>query len=416
MDFADAAGDETRLAIAIGEACHAQAIVGVPWDRAAMERALEIEGRSSDLPASLRPSFQLAVIALVTDELDTARPLLAAELDRVRDAHDEPGTFQTLFRLAELELRAGNWADAHSAAREAAALARQGGIEQEQATTDMVLGLVLAHLGQLDEATALATSAHRIAAAGGDQAVELRAAGVLGFVALSAEDPEAALGWLTPARQRLQLMGTGELSISGLVQNELEALVAVGDLDEADAVVAFVHEKALRSGRAWHRAVAARGRGLVASARGDHGTAAAAMDDAFTAHDALPQPFERARSLLAAGAIERRAKHWAAARERLTSALELFDQLGAARWAERTAQELARLPGRRPRGAELTETERRIAGLVAEGLSNKDVAARLFVTVRTVESNLTRVYAKLGIRSRAELARRLAAEDAAESS
>jgi DNA-binding NarL/FixJ family response regulator len=108
--------------------------------------------------------------------------------------------------------------------------------------------------------------------------------------------------------------------------------------------------------------------------------------------------------------IERRAKRRGEARAALTRALEVFDQLGAPLWAEKAASELARIPGRAPAASELTETERRIAELVASGLANKEVAARLFVTVRTVEGNLTRIYAKLGVRSRTELAALLAGQ------
>lgn len=405
--LAEEAGNELQLAIAIGEACHAEAVLGVPWNRAAMQRALEIEERVEDMPLGLRPSFQLAVVSLVTDELDTARRLLYEELERVRRAADEPATFHVLFRITELEIRAGNLADALQASREAVALTRQGGVEQEQATTEMALALALAHVGELEEARDLAQNAYRTAKTGGDRAVAIRCAGVLGLVEVSAGRPERALEWLTPARKELEAMGTGELSISGVVQNELEALVGVGSLEEADAVIDFVERKSRLSGRAWHRAVAARGRALVASARGDSIAARAAVDEALAAHEELPQPFELVRTLLAAGLVERRAKHWALARERFTTALELCDDLGAASWAERAAAELARLPGRRPRSAELTATESRVAELVAEGLANKDVAARLFITVRAVEANLSRVYAKLGVRSRTELTRKL---------
>jgi DNA-binding NarL/FixJ family response regulator len=133
---------------------------------------------------------------------------------------------------------------------------------------------------------------------------------------------------------------------------------------------------------------------------------------ALESHERLPQPFERGRTLLARGQIERRAKHRAAARVSLTEALELFDGLGAPLWSERAAAELARIPGRAHASGELTETERRVAELVADGLSNKEVAAKLFVSVRAVESNLSKIYAKLGVRSRAELASRRAREDA----
>jgi DNA-binding NarL/FixJ family response regulator len=131
------------------------------------------------------------------------------------------------------------------------------------------------------------------------------------------------------------------------------------------------------------------------------------IERARLAHEHLAQPFEHARTLLAHGTIERRAKRRAAARQALTAALERFDGLGAALWAERAAAELARIPGRGRAPSELTETERRVAELVADGLSNKEVAARLFVSVRAVEANLSKVYAKLGVRSRSQLAARL---------
>jgi DNA-binding CsgD family transcriptional regulator len=153
--------------------------------------------------------------------------------------------------------------------------------------------------------------------------------------------------------------------------------------------------------------VAARGRALVAAAEGDHDAARAHVERAMLAHERLPQPFERGRTLLAQGTIERRAKRRAAAREALTAALELFDGLGAPLWAERAAAELARVPGRGRASSDLTDTERRVAELVAEGLANKEVAARLFVSVRTVEANLSKVYAKLGVRSRSQLTGRL---------
>lgn len=113
------------------------------------------------------------------------------------------------------------------------------------------------------------------------------------------------------------------------------------------------------------------------------------------------------RTLLVQGTLERRAKRRAQARKTLCEALELFDSLGAPLWAEKAAAELARIPGRGPASSELSETERRVAELVAQGLSNKEVAATLFVTVRTVEANLSKVYAKLGVRSRTQLAQRL---------
>lgn len=400
-------GDERLEAVAIGELCHAQVVLGEPWSRSAMERALEIERRTDIDDLSSAPSFQLAVISVYTDEHEVARSLLRDWLATLDLRGDEPGRASVLFRLAELELRAGNWGAALAHARHATELSRQSGIEQEQYVTSMMLGTVLAHLGQLDEAEALSRATIERAEAAGDRIVAHRCAGALGLVALSRGDAEAALEWLAPALEEQRRIGTGELSIAGVAQNAIEAFVLAGRLAEALSAVELVEQKGASTGRAWHAVVAARGRALVAAEAGDLAAAETYAQAALEASERLPQPFERGRALLVAGQIERRLKHRAAARDLLTRALELFDEVGAAVWAERAAAELARIPGRGRASSELTETERRVAELVAEGLSNKEVAARLFVTVRTVEANLTKVYAKLGVRSRTELASRL---------
>ena len=122
----------------------------------------------------------------------------------------------------------------------------------------------------------------------------------------------------------------------------------------------------------------------------------------------VPQPLELARTLLAKGQVERRARQKSAARQTLQQALGIFEELGAPLWAARARAELARIGGRAPAGDGLTATERRIAELVAEGKTNKEVAAILVVAERTVESALTQIYRKLDVRSRTELARKLA--------
>ncbi|MET0773596.1 MAG: AAA family ATPase [Candidatus Limnocylindrales bacterium] len=406
---AEASGDPRRLASTIASACELEAHLGLPWDRAAMARARELERDIAALAPWDRPTYQLALILVATDELEAAAPLLHAELERARLQGSEPGVFYLQARIAELELRAGRWSAALRAAREAHALAQQGGLDLEETVTGTQLAIVLAHLGEHGEARTLAERAQQTATERGHLGLTIRSAGVLGFIHLAESDPEDALGWLTPARMELQRIGQGELSQPGVVANEIEALVLVGRIDEAEQVCSFVEHAGSPTGRAWNRAIAGRGRALVAAARGDEAGVARALAASFEAHEELPNPFELARTLLAAGSIERRARRWAAARDRLTAALDGFDRLGAARWAERTAVEMARLAGRKPGSSALTETERQVAELVAEGLSNREVAGRLFLSVRTVESNLSRVYDKLGVRSRTELARRLSA-------
>jgi DNA-binding CsgD family transcriptional regulator len=405
---AEGSGDTMLLAESLADGCYIQAMLGLPWDREAMERALELEKAATELDAYLPPSFQLGIVLCYTDELEEARPHLTAYLERMLGRGDEGARVGVLFRLAELELRAGNWAEALRLARECSTLAGQAGIEQEQEVGLMVYALVAAHVGKVDEARDAAEQALAMAEAGGDRIVAVRSRGVLGFLELSLGNAACAHEWLAPAAAELRATGVGELSIQAVVDNEIDALTALGFLSEAEDLIAYVEEKGETSGRAWHEAIAARGRGLVAAAGGDLEAAASHLERALRAHERLPQPFELGRTLLVQGITARRAKQRAVARAALGRALEVFDALGAPLWAEKAAAELERVPGRRRgSGPGLTATERRVAELAAHGLANKEIAAALFVSIRTVEANLTNVYRKLGARSRAELAHRL---------
>lgn len=188
----------------------------------------------------------------------------------------------------------------------------------------------------------------------------------------------------------------------------LEALMAAGELDEAADVLAREEARAAALDRAWALAIFARSRGLLLAARGDLAGAFGSFERALVEHGRTTDPFHHARTLLALGRTQRRAKKRGDARTTLEDALGRFERLGAPLWAEQTRAELRRIGGRAPSRGELTEAERRIAELVAEGRSNKQVAAALFITERSVETALTRVYRKLGVRSRAELMRQLA--------
>jgi DNA-binding NarL/FixJ family response regulator len=153
-------------------------------------------------------------------------------------------------------------------------------------------------------------------------------------------------------------------------------------------------------------------RGLLAAAQGDREAARHTLEQALQELETLPYPFERARTLLALGHVRRQAKQKRLAREALEQALSIFEELGAPLWADKTRTELRRISGRRAE-SELTESEQRVAALAAEGRSNKEIAAALFTSVRTVESHLSDIYRKLGVRSRGELAHSFSVEDAA---
>jgi DNA-binding CsgD family transcriptional regulator len=186
----------------------------------------------------------------------------------------------------------------------------------------------------------------------------------------------------------------------------VEVLLELGRIDDAVSVADVWEEDAARLGRDWVLAHVSRCRGLVAAARGDIDQAALLFQQSVAQHEEVGDPFGRARALLALGIVRRRARQKRIARDAIVAALAGFEELGAATWVEKARAELGRIGGR-TREEGLTPAERRVAILVAEGRTNREVAAALFLGERTVASHLTHIYAKLGVRSRTELARKL---------
>jgi DNA-binding CsgD family transcriptional regulator len=222
---------------------------------------------------------------------------------------------------------------------------------------------------------------------------------------LSLGDAAAAAEHLRPLPAILDRTGYGEPSVNRVLPNAIEALVQVGELDAARPLVDQLEERGRSLDSPWSLSTGARCRGLLLAAEGNLQGALGALRRALVEHERMPGPFERGRTLLSLGVTERRLRRQRAARTSLEGALETFEQVGTPLWAAKARAELARIGGRAPReDGSLSATEQRIAELVARGMSNKEVAATLFVTVRTVEANLTRTYVKFGIRRRTELA------------
>jgi DNA-binding CsgD family transcriptional regulator len=182
----------------------------------------------------------------------------------------------------------------------------------------------------------------------------------------------------------------------------IEALVATGDVERAKRLAEALHAWGRRFERPWALATSGRCRALLAAAAGDLDGAVTAAVEALVAHERLPFPFEEARTLLVLGQLQRRRGERRDARATLERAAAIFERIGARRWLEKANSEIARIGVRRA-PTELTESEQRVAELAAAGLTNPEIAARLFMSRRTVEANLARAYRKLDIRSRAEL-------------
>jgi DNA-binding CsgD family transcriptional regulator len=207
-------------------------------------------------------------------------------------------------------------------------------------------------------------------------------------------------------------IGMSQWLVEGLVA-DIASLVALGRFEEARRAldeVAEVRQSAGDDSPSASAALAARAKGLVADCAADHDTAIEALEESRRLIEGLPiaWPYERGRTLLALGRAQRRARKKADARDTLELALATFEELGSKLWAEQAQRELDQLGGRPSQTNALTETEARVAASVAAGRSNAEAARELFMSPKTVEWNLSKIYKKLRVRSRAELAAKLA--------
>ena len=383
-----------------------QAGRGIP--DAEMEEALTLERALPEWPLDDGPTIVFGHQLWWSADVDRARELFE-EVRTVANARDDPARMtQALWYLGFLEWRAGNWEEAERCAAESVEIATQLG--HLLPPMELPAAVIAAHRGRLDAARATAQGAIDRAETQQIRVAQSGHGWVLGFVELSLGDAAAALPFLRRSyelRDDFLLEPGTRLELGDL----LETLIAVGELEEADEVLATWEQRAAALDRAWTLAILARCRGLLLAARGDLDGALVSFERALAEHARSTDPFHRARTLLALGRTQRRAKRRSDARTTLGEALAEFVLLDAPLWAEQTRAELRRIGGRAPSRGELTEAERRIAALVAEGRTNKEVAAALFLAERTVASHLTRVYAKLGVRSRSELTLKLGRPD-----
>jgi DNA-binding CsgD family transcriptional regulator len=401
--LAEAAGDQAILIESLGTLCHYETYRGTIAS-GLIERAVELERRAPRPSNNYSPREILGLRLMYGDRLDEARVLLEESLAAATELGDELDRASLLIHLTQLECRAGRLADADRNARDAVLTHEQAGFMPSAAR--FATSLVSAHLGLVDVARAAGEEGASLGAAGRNEVFRVLNLWALGFLELSLGNATAAATLLRSLPEELHVMGYGNPGVRPVYADSIEARIAVDDL-HVDAEIDTLESRGRELDYPWALATAARCRGLLLAARGDPDGAIGELERALTEHRRSPQPLEHGRTLLALGATQRRAKRRGDARETLTAALALFDEVGTPLWAEKAAAELARIPGRAPSSGGLTETERRIAELVATGLANKEVASRLFVTVRTVEANLSKVYAKLGVRSRTELAGRI---------
>jgi DNA-binding NarL/FixJ family response regulator len=377
-------------------------LCGQGADHALIERSLPLQRQTNvweltQLGAAWARGF---------DDFETARDRFEELIASYEERGIEPELPSALAHLATIELLAGRWERCEALALESLELSEQ--IEQpiSGCLARYPLAGLLAHRGRTDEARELVAATLELIAGQPEQILRAQALAVLGFIELSLERAEPALEALEAADAELESIGWHEPFHYRFYGDQVEAAVALGALERAHALVERLEGSAARVPRPWIRVVAARGRALLL-APDDPAGAVEAIERALEAHASLDMPFERARTLLIAGQIHRRHKHKRLAAEALGAALDAFVALDAPLWAARARTELARTRTRRAPDT-LTPTELAIARLAAEGLTNGLIAQRVFVSPKTVEANLGRVYRKLGIAGRAQLDRALA--------
>jgi DNA-binding CsgD family transcriptional regulator len=403
--LAEEAGDEDLLLRALVQAGHLETLTGGEEWRATLERAQALERRGYTTTRWLAPGHWIAVRLMWADELDQARELLEDEYRQAVEEGDAHSRAGLCFHLAQLETRAGQAAQAVAYADEGWGLNEASGREQDTAVNLYGKAVVEAQFGDADRARSLAQQALATFERLGDRFFTIHTRSALAQLALSLGDHARAAEVLAPAPALRAATEVGEPGIFPFDADEIEALIGVGRVDEAEALTGELERRGRMLDRPRLLATGARCRGLLLAARGDLEGAEGVLETALTEHERLAVPLERGRTLLALGSVRRRLQRKRAARETLERALAIFDEIGTPRWAEQARAELGRIGGRTAPGyGELSATEARIAGLVCSGKTNKEIAATLSLSPRTVQWNLSKVYRKLGVRSRTELA------------
>jgi DNA-binding CsgD family transcriptional regulator len=399
----DESADPLLYSFALHNVARWKLYAGRGADHDAVERGMRLQQEGASWEVSAVPAYW----ARDFDDFETARSRFEDLLRVFRERGDEARSCVALAHLAVVEAMTGRIERARRLADESRSLAEQTEQETWVNVAQWAHAQVSSHAGRLEEARAAAVGVLRRLEGRPDAIVERMARDVLGVVALADSDPEEADRQLSRADAIDAALHVREPAAERFQADHAEAVISLGDLERAERLVRRLEERAERIPRPWIGAVAARSRGLLLSADSDLDGALAALLRAVEQHARLDMPLERARTLLVLGQVLRRRKERRRARLAFEEALAGFEAVGAPHWAARARAELARVPVRRASG-DLTPTEETIAGLAASGLTNRVIAERVFVSPKTVEANLARVYRKLGIRSRAELGRAMA--------
>jgi DNA-binding CsgD family transcriptional regulator len=379
-----------------------------------VEDGLEVLGQAAEFLAQERPPAEQQLVVLAgqclswADEPVRGRKLISGVIDSARRQAAPAALPLALSARSEIDCWAGRWAAASADAAEALRWAEESG-------QSSVLGYSLACLARMDALRGdrfgcqeHVSRARREVGPYGVGSLEAYLPGALGLAALGEGDYEVAAAHLERAFGYAVDHDVKNPCVAPVAADLAEAHIRGGNLRRAGEVVAWLQACARLTGLAWPAAAVARCAGLLAETLD---AAMSCFDRADAEHRRLPMPFEQARTWLSRGESLRRFRHPTAAREPLLTAYGAFESLGAVSWARQAGAELAATGQRRVLAVtdqavdRLSPQELQVARAVGRGMSNNEAASALFVSRKTVEAHLTRVYRKLGVRSRSELTR-----------
>lgn len=381
-------------------------IYGLGFDQAALQTALDLEVPNGGATTFFRASAVQPRISAYIGDLDAAWQQIHALQKQVLDGGTEVEIIWAAVHVASIAILRGRYDEAVVSAQDAAQRAGQLAGRLTFCTTQNQLAAAAAYTGRESDARAAADAAietgHRI----GATHLTKEPTAYLAFLEVSLGNYTAALATLGPLLDGFHPVHGIEIEGGRYLPDAIEALTALGRGDEAQPLADALTAAGEVRDRPWMLAMGARGQAHIFAAQGDLEAAEHAAETALIHHQRLPMPFETARTQLLLGQIQRRRRHRQQAHATLAAALATFESLGTPLWAGRTRAELERVnPG--TAAGELTPAEERVARCAAAGLSNKEIAAELFLAPKTVEMNLSSVYRKLGIRSRSQLHSRL---------
>jgi DNA-binding CsgD family transcriptional regulator len=410
-----AEADRALAAQCCGSLAMSAFLLGQGLRRDLISRALSGAEQQPRLSMDLRPNIAVGHLLHWTDDLDGARALYEREHTRALEQGVETGLPFVAWALAETEAWAGNWPRAEQLIADGYQLAEDSGSPAAIGFMSVPRALLSAYRGGVEASASDAARATDLARELGIPLLAALAAQATGVAFLPSGDAAGAHARLGPLAQAAVAAGLPEPALCRFLPDEIEALIRLGQLATAESLLRPFEARSAELRRGWGMAAAGRCRGLMLAAAGDPAAGATALADAIEASGRLLMPFEQARTLLAAGEVYRRARHKQRALASLEAARAIFERLGAPLWQQRADDEISRV-GMRARsraaaqaawpsasGLALTAAEQRVADLVTSGRTNPEIAAELFMGLRTVEAHLSRVYRKLSVRSRTEL-------------